>query len=369
MQRISVGFLEAGMVTARNVYSAEGRLLVTKDTVLLDAMVANIQNTSLGSIYVRNPLFQNIEVEEVVAEDNRRKAVMALKSAVAAYQKSKVLDVIPLKKVLRDLVSEIIRNRDSMIHQLDMRTYQDYIYAHSVNTCILSVLIAVNLDYPEAKLTDLALGTILHDLGMMMLPDSLLLKMGNLSPEESKQVQQHPEAGFNILRTVQEIPITVAHIAYQHHERVDGKGYPRNLTADKILEFAKVVTVADTFDALVSDRPYRKGMVPHEAYEVMMTLADSYLDREILHLFLTHVAIYPVGAVVQLDNGQYAAVTKVLPRLQTRPHIRLLTDRQGAVLVEQPELDLSQHLTLMITRVLKENEVFALGKTVSRGRN
>ena len=364
MQRVSVGFLEAGMVAARNVHSAEGRLLVTKDTVLSEAMVANIQKTSLGSIYVRNPLFQDIEAEEVVTEDNRRKAVMALKSAVTAYQKTKVLDIQPLKKVLRELVVEIIRNRDSMIHQLDMRTYQDYIYAHSVNTCVLSVLIAVNLDYPEGKLTDLALGTMLHDIGMMMLPDALLMKMGNLTPEESKQVQQHPEDGFNILRTVREIPITVAHIAYQHHERVDGKGYPRNLTADKILEFAKVAAVADTFDALVSDRPYRKGMVPHEAYEVMMALADSYVDRDILHLFLTHVAIYPVGAVVQLDNGQHGVVTKVLPRLQTRPQVRLLTDRQGNLLSEQTEIDLTQHLTLMISRVLKEKEVFELGKKV-----
>ena len=364
MQRVSVGFLEAGMVAARNVHSAEGRLLVTKETVLSEAMVANIQKTSLGSIYVRNPLFQDIEAEEVVTEDNRRKAVMALKSAVTAYQKTKVLDIQPLKKVLRELVVEIIRNRDSMIHQLDMRTYQDYIYAHSVNTCVLSVLIAVNLDYPEGKLTDLALGTMLHDVGMMMLPDALLMKMGNLTPEESKQVQQHPEDGFNILRTVREIPITVAHIAYQHHERVDGKGYPRNLTADKILEFAKVAAVADTFDALVSDRPYRKGMVPHEAYEVMMALADSYVDRDILHLFLTHVAIYPVGAVVRLDNGQHGVVTKVLPRLQTRPQVRLLTDRQGNLLSEQTEIDLTQHLTLMISRVLKEKEVFELGKKV-----
>ena len=364
MQRVSVGFLEAGMVAARNVHSAEGRLLVTKETVLSEAMVANIQKTSLGSIYVRNPLFQDIEAEEVVTEDNRRKAVMALKSAVTAYQKTKVLDIQPLKKVLRELVVEIIRNRDSMIHQLDMRTYQDYIYAHSVNTCVLSVLIAVNLDYPEGKLTDLALGAMLHDIGMMMLPDALLMKMGNLTPEESKQVQQHPEDGFNILRTVREIPITVAHIAYQHHERVDGKGYPRNLTADKILEFAKVAAVADTFDALVSDRPYRKGMVPHEAYEVMMALADSYVDRDILHLFLTHVAIYPVGAVVQLDNGQHGVVTKVLPRLQTRPQVRLLTDQQGNLLSEQTEIDLTQHLTLMISRVLKEKEVFELGKKV-----
>ncbi len=188
MQRISVGFLEPGMVAARNVRNAKGYLLVTAETVLTDLMVSNIQKSDIGSIYVRNPLFQNIEVPDVVAEDNRMKAVTTLQSTIAAYKKTKVLDVTPLKKLLRDLVAEIIRNRDSMIHQLDSRTYHDYIYSRSVNTCILSVLIAVNMGYSEDKLTALAVGAILHDNGMMMLPDSVLLKLGDLSLEESKQI-------------------------------------------------------------------------------------------------------------------------------------------------------------------------------------
>lgn len=365
MQRVSVGALEAGMTAARNVYSADGLLLVARNMVLTDAMVANIENTTLGSIYIQNPLFPELEIDDVVTEDNRRRAVMVLKNTVASYQKASVLDIAPLKRVLRDLVTEIILHRESMIHHLDTRTLQDYIYAHSVNTCILSVLIAVNMGYSESKLNDLALGVILHDIGMMMLPDNLLLKTGSYTPEESKQVQQHPETGFNILRTLPEIPTTVAHIAFQHHERVDGKGYPRNLSADKIIEFAKVAAVADIFDALVADRPYRKGMLPHEAYEVMMTLANTYVDQEILHLFLTHVAIYPLGSVVLLDNGQHAVVTQVRQKLQTRPHVRLLTDRQGQLLREQPEIDMTKHLTLMITRILKEKEVFELGKAVS----
>ena len=367
MQRISVGLLEPGMVAARNVRNAEGRVLVTSDVVLSDTMISSLQNSAIGSIYVRNPLFQDIEAPEVVTDDSRMKCGMALQKVVAAYRKTKVLDVQPLKNVLADLVSEVILNRESMIHQLDMRTYHDYIYAHSVSTCILSLLIAVNMDYSEAKLVDLGVGALLHDLGMMMLPDSLLLKMGNLSPEESARVQLHPEEGFNILRTVQEISTTAAHISFQHHERVDGKGYPRNLTADKILDYAKVTAVADIFDALVSDRPYRKGMLPHEAYEVMMALADKYVDREILNIFLTHVAIYPVGSVVQLGNGQHGVVTKVLPKLQMRPCIRLLTDGQGQLLARQEDIDLTEHLTLMITKILKEKEVFKLGKAVEKG--
>ena len=368
MQRVSVGLLEPAMVAAKNVRSASGRLLVAAETHLTETMVEKIQKAGIGSIYVRNPLFQSIHIPDIVAEDLRVKAVMTLQTAVANYRKTKQLDVYPLKQILRDLVNEIIRNRDSMVHQLDMRTYHDYIYAHSVNACILSVLIAVNMNYTEGKLNDLALGTILHDIGMMMLPEEILLKMGNLSPEESKRVQLHPEEGFDILRTVREIPTTTAHISFQHHERVDGKGYPRNLTADKIIEFAKVASVADIFDALVSDRPYRKGMLPHEAYEVMMTLANIYLDPDILHLFLTYVAAYPIGSVVQLSSGHYGVVTKVQPRLQVRPQIRLLTNQNGKLLEKPEEIDLTEHLTLMISRVLKEKEVFELGKTIGKGR-
>ena len=138
------------------------------------------------------------------------------------------------------------------------------------------------------------------------------------------------------------------------------------MAADKILEYARVVAVADTFDALVSDRPYRKGMIPHEAYEVMMLLGDTYVDREILQLFLTHVAVYPIGSIVQLDNGQNGVVTQVLPKMQVRHCIRLLTDRQGKLLETQEEIDLTEHLTLMISRVLKEKEVFDLGKAVMK---
>lgn len=354
------------MKVARNVRSAEGRLLVTEDTALTEKMVANIQKSAIGSIYVRNPLFQDIDAPDVISEDNRIKAVAALQKAVENYRKNKVLDVKPLKLLLKELVVEVIRNRDSMIHQLDMRTYHDYVYAHSVNTCILALLIAVNMDFPEGKLNDLALGTLLHDVGMMLLPEEIQLKMGNLSPEESARVQLHPQEGFDILRTIPEIPTTAANISLQHHERADGKGYPRNLKSEKILPFAKVAAVADIFDALVSDRPYRKGMVPHEAYEVMMTLADVYVDREILHLFLAHVAIYPVGSMVQLDSGQFGVVTKVTPRMQSRPCIRLLIDKRGGLIPEPEEIDLTEHLTLMIKKVLKEKEVFVLGKAVEK---
>jgi hypothetical protein len=136
------------------------------------------------------------------------------------------------------------------------------------------------------------------------------------------------------------------------------------MAGTEIHEYARIAAVADIFDALISDRPYRKGMLPHEAYEILMTLGGTLVDREIVNIFLEHVAIYPMGSVVQLGSNEIGIVTTVFPKLQSRPIIRLLTDANGELLQEPEDINLADHLTLFITRVLKEREIFDLGKSV-----
>jgi HD-GYP domain-containing protein (c-di-GMP phosphodiesterase class II) len=121
-----------------------------------------------------------------------------------------------------------------MIHLTDMRTHDDYIFGHSVNVCVLAVMIALGLDYNESKLYDFAMGVLLHDVGMTTIPGDILLKVGNLTGEESAIVQKHAETGFGIVRKLRDLTTPAAHIAYQHHERVDGKGYPRHLKGGEI---------------------------------------------------------------------------------------------------------------------------------------
>jgi HD-GYP domain-containing protein (c-di-GMP phosphodiesterase class II) len=362
MQRVSLPFLVPGMVVASNVYSSDRRLLLSSGTTLNASNLTKIKRLGIGSVYVANPLFESLVIPEVVKEDTRQRTVQALQAVCLKFEKTGDLDIEPLKPLAKALVTEVIQNRDAMVHSLDMRTYDDYIFGHSVNVCVLSLLTALSLDYNEAKLIDLALGVLLHDLGMLAVPREILLKVGNLTKEEAEEVQKHVDTGFEALRRKRDISTPAAHIAYQHHERYDGNGYPRQLKGEEIHEYSRIATVADVFDALVSDRPYRKGMLPHEAYEILMTLGDKYVDRQILDIFSYNVAIYPVGAVVQLNTGEYAAVTKVVPKLQARPSIRLLTGKDGKILAAPVEVELVDHLTLFIKRVLKEDEVFALGR-------
>lgn len=360
MQRVSLSVLQPGMKVAANVRGADGRLLVRSGTVLSDTNIKKLTMLDIGSIYIKNPLFAAIDVPELVREDTRIRLIQALQTAFAGYQKTGELDAIPLRGIVNAMVEEVIGNRDAMIHTYDLRTYQDYVYAHSVNVAIIAVLIALNLDYNEAKLDDLALGALLHDVGMLTVPGGILMKVGNLTPAESAAVQEHARQGFEIVRKRREISTPAAHVAFQHHERFDGTGYPRRLKGDAIHEYARIVAVADIFDALIADRPYRKGLLPHEAYEIIMTLADRYVDKKILDLFLTNVAIYPVGTVVQLSGGQTAVVTQVRPGLQARPVVKIILDPGGTLVKNGPEIDLARQLTTFITKVYSERELFSL---------
>jgi HD-GYP domain-containing protein (c-di-GMP phosphodiesterase class II) len=367
MQRVSLPFLQAGMMVAKGVYSSDGRLLLSAGTILAEGTIPKMQNLGVGSVYICNPLFTDLEVPELINIDTRVKTIQALQSVVRKFEKTNELNIEPLKGAVRQLVAEIISNREAMIHLIDLRTFDDYLIAHSVNVCILSLLTAVNIDYNEAKLVDLAMGCLLHDLGMTAVPEEIRAKVGSLTPKESSIVQTHAEVGFNYIRKVRDMSVLAAHVAFQHHERFDGKGYPRQMAGNEIHEYARIAAVADIFDALISDRPYRKGMLPHEAYEILMTLGDSLVDREIVNIFLEHVAIYPMGSVVQLGSNEIGIVTTVLPKMQSRPIVKLLTDTNGELLQEPREINLAEHLTLFITRVLKEQEIFELGKSAKDG--
>lgn len=363
MQRVSLPYIQAGMMVAKGVYSSDGRLLLSAGTILSEGSIPKLQNLGVGSVYICNPLFEDLEVPELINIDTRVKTIQALQSVTRKFQKTNELDVEPLWGAVKSLVSEIIINRDAMIHLIDLRTFDDYLIAHSVNVCTLSLLTAVNMDYTEARLVDLAMGCLLHDLGMTTVPEEIRTKNSSLSSEEIQAVQTHAEAGFSFVRKVREMSVLAAHVAYQHHERFDGKGYPRGLKDNEIHEYARIAAIADIFDALISDRPYRKGMLPHQAYELLMTLGGSYVDPEILQTFLKHIAIYPIGSVVQLGSNEIGIVTAVFPKLQSRPIIRLLTDRDGVLLQEPQEINLTEHLTVFITRVLKEREIFDIGKS------
>jgi len=168
------------------------------------------------------------------------------------------------------------------------------------------------------------------------------------------------------LRKQISIPLTSAYVAYQHHENFDGTGYPQGISAEDIHLYARIAAIADLYDAITSDRPYRPAMLPHEAYEVVLGSRGTKLDPKITDIFLENVALFPVGTMVLLDTGDVGVVTKVYPKLQARPIVQLIFDKKGQK-ISNPDrfMDLTKELTRFIVKVFKAEEVATLGMGTS----
>lgn len=364
MQRIAVRDIVPGMVTARNIYSAEGALLLSEGAVLNPQYIRRLLELGIPSVYIQGPMLVNLEIPEILAEETRLRAIRSVKLAFEDFRLTKKIDMGQFRDMTESIVDEVIRNPNAVFHLNDIRMFDDYTFAHSVNVCVLAVLVGAGLQYTPRQLMELGIGAILHDVGKMAIEKKILNKPGRLTDPEMDMMRLHPELGFEILRKYSsQLSWLSIHVAYQHQEKVDGTGYPRGLKGDEIHEYARITAIADVYDALTSDRTYRQGLSPSQAYEFMLAASGTHFDTELLREFLRHVALYPVGSVVELSTGDIGVVTHVLPGMQARPTVRVLIDENNTLLETPVDLDLSAELTLFIERILDANAVAALAQT------
>jgi HD-GYP domain-containing protein (c-di-GMP phosphodiesterase class II) len=316
-----------------------------------------LTNSGIDSVYVISPYFDD-EPPEILHEKTRVEVIKITQKVFTDFSRSKSVNFTGLSHAAKMIVQDVIHNKNALIQLTDIRTHDDYTFGHSINTCLIAIMIGLKMHLNAGKLDELALGVILHDIGKMLISPGVLNKEGVLSAEEWQTLKEHSQAGFDILRKQEDIPLTAASVAYQHHENYDGTGYPRGIAAEEIHSYARIAAVADIYDALTSDRSYRPAMLPHEAYEVVLSSRGMKLDPLITDVFLENVALYPIGTMVRLDTGEIGVVSNVYPKLTARPIIRLVFDESGNNITENDKFrDLSQELTRFITKVFKPEEI------------
>ncbi len=361
MQKISVEHLRPGMITARNIFSADGVLLLNSGIMLCERYIDRLKQLGIMSVYIQNPLLKDVDIPEAIREETRVRAVALVHEAFLNLRKSARINIQQFKDAADCIVDEIISNKQAMIHLSDVRTHDNYTFGHCVNVAVLSTITGIRLGYSTTELKILAMGALLHDVGKAFVPLEILNKPGRLSTSEMEIMKQHSELGFDTLRHQGEhIPLLAAHVAFQHHEKYNGSGYPRHLSGKEIHEYARITAVADVYDAITSERPYRGPIMPHEAYEIVSSLSNSHFDPEILNAFLCNIAVFPLGSFVTLNTGEIALVIKVIPKFPARPTVRVIADADGALLKDKYDISLLDNLTLFISSVLTEKEVCQL---------
>ena len=228
-----------------------------------------------------------------------------------------------------------------------------------INTAILSALIAMELKQPHHKVLHIVTGALLHDVGMLRLPKALLEKRGGLSPVELERIKSHTLHSFKIVGKEMQFPSDVGTIVLQHHERWDGEGYPGAISGEAIDLGARIVSVADAFEAMISQKPYRNSMIGYQAMKNLLSDNLRRFDPNVIKAFITTLGIYPIGSIILLNNGAYARVVDVKSTAPLRPKIRILIDESGKVFRQDEGslIDLLENKGLFITRAVDPKEI------------
>lgn len=351
MRFVPTNCLRIGMKVGDNLFNQQGDLMLSYGTVLTEDYIESIDRLKYNGIYIEDDISEDIAIINVVSDKIRNQTIKGIKSVFLDLENNSHNVKESFEKTrfnIEQIVDEICNNPNLMINMVDMKVFDDYTYFHSVNVAVLSIVLGVGLGMEKEELCNLGYGGLLHDIGKVFINKNILNKQGRLTHEEAEEIKKHSEMGCEHIKK----GFGVSHSSYMgildHHEKYGGGGYPNNLQADKIAWYGRIISVADVYDALTSDRPYRKSLLPSEATEYIMASVMTQFDPKVVDVFVQKVAPYPVGTCVKLSDGNMGIVVENRECFGLRPKIRIF--KVNEQFIDEPYvIDLMDHNCFNIT--------------------
>lgn len=279
-----------------------------------------------------------------------RQAEAALAKVAAAVQRQEDLDLSEVTQLASSLVDSLHTSDQLVVEALSSPPGSPLV-TNLINVGILATKVGIGLGYFGTELRRLALAGLLHDIGIFAVPQELLTKTGRLSAEERRLIEQHPRMGADVITRLGTDHAWLADVVLQAHERGRGQGYPHRLKGREINELAQIIGLVDIFDALVSPRPYRRRLLPHEAVRELLTTEHTAFPREIMKALVEQLSVYPLGTRVRLSSGEEGVVVRITARYPSRPVLRVM-DAENASTSEPPrliDLSLLPHVSVVDT--------------------
>ena len=347
------------MITAQSIYNPLGASYLTKGMELSPAYIERLEKAGFDGVTVTSmdPKLKLAPPDDIVQEKTRISAIQNVATAFHSVEENGTFDPAPLQGISENILQDIIAQQQNLVQLTDIRLHDTYTFAHSVNVAILSSLLGVLLKLSREEQLKLTLGGLLHDIGKVTVPYEILTKAGHLSDNEWSVMQGHPEAGRQRLKKMFPNDTLLSTIALQHHEHIDGSGYPNHLKGEQIHRYGRIVAIADVYDALTSVRPYKRAYTPSVAHRLMATCSPGHFDLDLLKLFFDNVAIYPVGTILKTQDG-YAIVKKVEFGYTLTPVVCVFANREGKLLNAPSDLDLKEAPKGMLEGVISDSELY-----------
>ncbi len=336
---VSTRALKKGMAIDQAIVDRSGRILIARKTTLDEFLIDALQKMGISGVYIRegeeDPADPVIEVSPEVKEKIEKNKVAdrgrvtlseSVKKRVTEgikylYSDTAATDLTgTAAEVTGNLMDSIMEN-DAVALNIDaLKVSDEYTFKHSVDVAAIAMLIAKKSGFSEPEIEKVGMAGLLHDVGKSKIPSEVLNKAGKLTEEEFDIMKKHSLYGYEILKEKKDIPQEVLLGVLQHHEKINGKGYPMGVSGDKLFSYARILSIADVYDALVTERPYKKAFSQQDAIEMIMAMTDE-LDITYMRNFLAIIILYPVDSVVTLSNGERAKVVKNNPQYPLRPKV------------------------------------------------
>ncbi|ULL19138.1 HD domain-containing protein [Paenibacillus sp. H1-7] len=367
MRLLPISMVQPGMRLGKPIVSEEGHTMLSYYSELSLPDIRKLKLMGHHQLYIEDHRTEDIAVADALREETSDAVRVLLTPAFQRLQQSgdwnsgdmRSLSDAALRcmeLILDDLQEQRTQSPgdDSiMLMHLNKSSFSlvEQLCQNALNVCTYATRVGIIEGYSLEDLYGLGLGAMLHDIGNTQVSPKLLLKTGPLTPLEYEQIQKHTEYGYKIVKDAPGIPPIAAHCVLQHHEKINGSGYPAGLTEAGIHPFAQWVGLLDAYDAMTHPRPYRPAFRPDHALENLFTRAGTLYDRNKVESFCGRVVIYPVGLAVRLGTGQIGIVSRHNPAVKHRPVVRVLTNELGQDLKHPVDIDLSLEPHIKIYRI------------------
>ena len=292
---------------------------------------------------VKKPVIPvSLEKEMDVAKKLHGKTKELVVSMFSDVRMGKAIEIDEATSMVDEIHQSMERNRNAMMSLVRLKSANEYTYLHSVAVCVLMIAVGKRLGLTEEELRLAGVAGLLHDIGKMAIPPEVLDKPGKLTDEEFLVMKSHPQRGWDILKSCYQVHETALDVCLYHHERVDGKGYPEKISGDALTLFARMGAVCDVYDAISSDRCYKKAWSPAESIQKMASWREGHFDERVFHAFVKSIGIYPNSSLVRLKSGRLGVVLEQSKKSLTTPIVKVFFSARANAYVPMEIIDLTK---------------------------
>lgn len=337
----------------KTIFTGEGNVLLRAGTSLTRVYINKLISLGVTYVYLQDDRLEDTEEEDVKLIELKRLTLKNMSKLSKNIYHRNANGYKECIKIAEDLIDYITDLNYVFTNLYDIKTYDNYTNIHCLDTGIMATFMGVySKKFTGYEIKELGIGALLHDIGKIKISKRIINKPGNLTEEEFDEIKKHPIYGSKILRKNINFSEKEINIVEQHHERVDGKGYPYGLVGSEISDFAKITSICDVYNAIRADRSYRKRIKPNDCYELILSGAGTSFDINMVQVFKNSFAIYPLGICVKLSNGIEGYVIRQNLGFPDRPVIRVLYDSKTRKPIQFYEINLVETLNLIVEDVV-----------------